>query len=355
MEIELNNIKWAEFNLHEVFSSIQRGKRLKKDDHKKGNHPYVSSSALNNGVDGFVCNTEKVRKFKKCLTIANSGSVGATFFQPFSFVASDHITKLENQEFSKEAYLFISKITKRLSEKYSFNREINDKRIHREKILLPINSNGKPDFAFMEQFMRQKEQEKLQEYNNYISKRLEALKNFKPVEAIEEMKWAEFKIVDLFDFEKGDQNNMVSIKKGVIPLVSAKKGENGYKDFAIQLNKKLFAKNSLTINNDGDGGAGISFYQPYDYLLDGHVTALYPKEKLNRFALLYISRCITDQRNKFGHGYSINSQRLNALKFMLPIDKKGQPDYAYMENYIKKIEYEKLKDYASFKKWNPAI
>ncbi len=103
--MDLKNIQWGEFNLNEVFPSIQRGKRLKKNDHKAGSKPYISSSALNNGIDGFVGNAEKIRKFKKCLTIANSGSVGATFFQPFSFVASDHVTKLENEKFNKNVYL----------------------------------------------------------------------------------------------------------------------------------------------------------------------------------------------------------------------------------------------------------
>ena len=42
----------------------------------------------------------------------------------------------------------------RLSEKYSFNREINDERIKREKLLLPVDDNGTIDFAFMSSFMK---------------------------------------------------------------------------------------------------------------------------------------------------------------------------------------------------------
>src|SRR3990167_5723500 len=236
--MDLNSIQWREFDLNEIFPNIQRGKRLKKDDHIIGAKPYISSTALNNGVDGFVDNTEKVRIFNSCLTIANSGSVGATFFQPFSFVASDHVTKLENGKFNKYVYLFISSISKRLSEKYSFNREINDKRIQREKIILPTNLKGEPDYAFMEEFARQIEKKKIISFKRYIASRIEEVKDFKAVESVDKKKWKEFKIVDLFDFEKGDQNNMANIKKGFIPLVSAKKGENGYKDFAAQSNKK---------------------------------------------------------------------------------------------------------------------
>ncbi|AZZ59738.1 hypothetical protein AWB57_00195 [Riemerella anatipestifer] len=61
-------------------------------------------------------------------------------------------------------YLFISSLSKRLSEKYSFNREINDTRIQREKILLPIDKNGQPDYDYMENYMKKLEYEKLTKY-----------------------------------------------------------------------------------------------------------------------------------------------------------------------------------------------
>lgn len=51
----------------------------------------------------------------------------------------------------------------RLSEKYSFNREINDDRIKREKILLPVTNNGDIDFDFMSSFMQQIEKDILKQ------------------------------------------------------------------------------------------------------------------------------------------------------------------------------------------------
>lgn len=66
--------------------------------------------------------------------------------------------------------MFLSGIIKRLEEKYSFNREINDKRIQREKILLPVNEEGLPDWQFMENFMKQIEQDKITVVLNYYKK-----------------------------------------------------------------------------------------------------------------------------------------------------------------------------------------
>lgn len=165
--VSLSEKEWGEFFISDIFSLLQRGKRLKRSDHLRGNIPYISSTFLNNGVDGFIGNKENVRIFKDCLTLANSGSVGTCFFQPFQIVASDHVTKLENKDFNKYVYLFISNMVSRLSEKYSFNREINDLRIKREKIMLPIDSKGKPDYQYMEQYMMNLEYTKLKSYMNY--------------------------------------------------------------------------------------------------------------------------------------------------------------------------------------------
>lgn len=138
-----------------------------------GSIPYVSSSALNNGVDNFVSNDKGVRKFSDCLSLANSGSVGSTFYEPFEFVASDHVTHLKNEEFNKYHYLFLATMTSRLSQKYNFNREINDKRISREIILLPLNDEGVPDYEYMEQYSKNLLYKKLQSYINFVTNQID--------------------------------------------------------------------------------------------------------------------------------------------------------------------------------------
>lgn len=168
LKLELSDRKWKSFFLRDVFPSIQRGKRLKKDDQYKGLAPYISSTALNNGVDNFIENTTGVRRFENCLTIANSGSVGSTFFHPYEFVASDHVTHLRNDKLNEFSYLFVSTVLQRLSGKYNFSREINDDRINREKILLPITTSGKIDYKFMEQYARTLYIKKIKEYFEHL-------------------------------------------------------------------------------------------------------------------------------------------------------------------------------------------
>jgi len=64
-------------------------------------------------------------------------------------------------------YLFISTLTNRFKNKYSFNREINDQRIRREKIMLPMNEKSKPDYEYMENYIKKLEYQKLEKYLKY--------------------------------------------------------------------------------------------------------------------------------------------------------------------------------------------
>lgn len=153
---------------------------------------------------------------------------------------------------------------------------------------------------------------------------------------ISECKWNNFLLSDFFYFQKGNQNNMSSLSCGDIPLVSAKKNDNGYKTFISPNNKPLYEGHCLTLNNDGDGGAGLSYYQPIKMALDSHVTALVPKKEMNKYVLLFFAKCISMQRKLFGHGRSINSSRMRTFRFMLPIDKEGLPDLSFMEQYMKR-------------------
>lgn len=152
--IPLAEKTWGVFYLKDLFDIIQRGKRLVRDHQQAGTMPYVSSTAMNNGIDGFISTERTTREFSNCLTIANSGSVGSSFYQPSKFIASDHITHLKNDSYTMYVYLFIATMTKRMSEKYNFNREINDYRISKEKILLPTTDGASPDYEYMEQYIK---------------------------------------------------------------------------------------------------------------------------------------------------------------------------------------------------------
>ena len=162
------DVEWKEFFFTDIFKEIKRGKRLTKANQREGYTPYISSTAFNNGVDNFISNNKNVRKYKNNLSIANSGSVGACFYHKYEYIASDHITALSCENADENIYKFMSTIIKRLENKYSFNREINDTRISREKLILPIDKDGNPNWEYMCKFIKKIENEKINNIINYL-------------------------------------------------------------------------------------------------------------------------------------------------------------------------------------------
>ena len=166
---------------------------------------------------------------------------------------------------------------------------------------------------------------------------------------LNERKWLSFRILSLFDYQRGNQNNMNALIDGNDMLVSAKNINNGLKGFFSSNSKKeKYKGHCITLNNDGDGGVGLAYYQPYEFLLDTHVYALYPRQHLSRYMMMFIAQSMSKQRVCFSHGYSINQNRLKEIKIVLPINENCEPDYAFMEQYIKEREEQLIQKYKSF-------
>lgn len=166
----LKDVEWDEFYVSDIFNTVQRGKRLTKANQIDGKIPYISSTGLNNGLDNFIGNTEHIRSSSKDLTIANSGTVGSCFYHAYKYVASDHVTMLKLSNGNDNVYKFLSTILGGFKEKYSFNREINDARIKREKILLPIDTNGNPNWDYMENYIKIIEKKKIEQILEYLDR-----------------------------------------------------------------------------------------------------------------------------------------------------------------------------------------
>lgn len=164
----LNEKEWAHFKMPQIFRLIQRGKRLKNADHVFGALPYVSSTANNNGVDDYIEATPGTRVFGDCISLANSGSVGTAFYEPFNFVASDHVTALKTEGMPKYCYLFMTAVIEKQGSNFNFNREINDARIKNMQIMLPITDSGDPDYKYMEQYARNMMIRKYQQYLTFL-------------------------------------------------------------------------------------------------------------------------------------------------------------------------------------------
>lgn len=346
--LDLHDREWNEFYLRDIFPDIQRGKRLKTADHIQGNIPYVSSSAINNGVDAFIGNDGKVRKFEKCLTLANSGSVGKTFYHSYEFIASDHVTALQSQKLNKYSYLFIATIVQRLEEKYSFNREINDVRINKEKIILPVDESGAPDYAFMEQYIREREQQIVQNYIDYIGENIQI---GGAIPALNEKEWRTFTIGSLFSLVSGKgkgANHLQSCKHG-ISYLGATNRNNAVIDFVEPVSEMIQPGNCIAFIRNGEGSMGYSVYKAESFIATSDITLGYA-DFLNPYTGFFITTVADKVRGKYNFNYKRSDTRLKKELLQLPINDDGQPDWRYMERYSRQLHNRIRFYYWNFKK-----
>ena len=330
--LDLHDREWNEFYLRDIFPDIQRGKRLKTADHIQGNIPYVSSSAINNGVDAFIGNNGKVRKFEECLTLANSGSVGKTFYHSYEFIASDHVTSLKSDKLNKYSYLFIATIVQRLEGKYSFNREINDVRINKEKIVLPVDESGNPDYAFMEQYIKEREQQIVQNYIDYIGNNIQIGGGITP---LNQKEWKEFYLRDIFTIRPGKRLTKSNMKSGTMPFIGASDSNNGVTAFVSNTN---VSKDSNVLGVNYNGSVVENFYHPYTCIFSDDVKRFALREHNgDEYIYLFMKTVILQQKGKYAYGYKFNEERMQKQMILLPTKANGQPYYDYMEQYAKQL------------------
>jgi hypothetical protein len=148
-----NVIDWQEFSITELFTvSVSNDKNLQNSDF--GNTAYVASSSENNGVTSYI-NAEPSQS-ANTLTIARNGSIGSTFFHAKPYCASPDDVRILTPRFNITHYtaLFIKTIIENEKYKYAYGRKLGTARIKNMKIKLPVNSNNKPDFEYMENFIK---------------------------------------------------------------------------------------------------------------------------------------------------------------------------------------------------------
>lgn len=356
--IRLDDREWKDFAVPKIFQNIQRGKRLKNADHVPGIVPYVSSTANNNGVDDYIEASAGTRVFKNCISLANSGSVGTAFYEPFAFVASDHVTSLECKEANEYIYLFLTAVLEQQRTNFNFNREINDLRIKKMRVMLPVTDGGQPDFQFMENYVRELMSAKREQYRQYIEKRLESLGLDLPTgggysEALKSRKWRPVPIISIFDrLEPGKAkglNHLEQTEHG-ISYIGATNRNNGVlcfvKDTEVS-HKMVQSVNCIGFIKNGDGSAGYAIYKQEPFVSTSDVIYGYASW-LNPYTGLFFVAAQDMIEHKYSHGYKRNTQHLKGDRVMLPVTDDGQPDYQFMEELGKKLLAYKYNQYMAF-------
>lgn len=174
--INLQDRKWNELFIGNLFE-VRRPKPRSEKQYQYGKVPFIASGNMNNGV--IRCCTPKIGEHLdkgNCITV--SPVDGSAFYQEFDFLgrggAGSSILLLYNDCLNRYSGLFISRMIRQTCSKYCYGKMGNQESIKREKIMLPVDEQGNPDYIFMEQYIRERESQLIQKYKDFIGKNIQS-------------------------------------------------------------------------------------------------------------------------------------------------------------------------------------
>ena len=321
---------WKEFRIGDLFEACLSKDDIQPKDFVEGKIPLVSSGKENNGIIAFV-EDEKARLWEKnTLTIDMFGKV---FYQESPYFAVSHgrvNILLPKISMTKGCLQFIGcAIEKVASQKYAFNEMCTGTKVLKDNIKLPATPDCAPDWAYMESCMANLETK--------VADSLTLLQAAKDAEKkkVDTREWGEFRVGELFDAERGKVKNIQPLTPGATPIIAAGAYNQGS---AGMYEIDSAYKNRITVSCNG-AGCGSTFYHPYEFNVNGDAITLIEKKCMPDRAKQFVA-CILNATftRKFSYEEKCSPQKALAEVMRLPIDKTGQPDWAYMEEYMRKVE-----------------
>ncbi len=296
--------------LNRIFKAKYGGAFSKMPDYSVGNTPVIKSQGTNNGVIGYL---DIKPNFHNIITIARTGSVGATFFHPYPCYATDDCIVLEAKiKLTERQMLFYAYLIRKESKRYNYSRKVTPNRLNSTLIFSPGDI---PNWV-----------------NN--TPNLDMPLNSSITEAdisINQRTWKEFKLNSLFEITRGKRHVQDNRIEGDILYFSASEYNNGCTD---RISNPLFVeKNSIIYSTFGDV-----------YYVDGIFTAsdevnIFKHERLNKYTGLFVATIMKQNKYKYSFGRKAFKNKFTKDRIQLPVDLQDNPDWQFMEDYIKSLPY----------------
>lgn len=326
----MNNIdvsKWKEFKISDIFP-YKKVKKYSKEPEDKGEIAYVTSLGVNNGVVSY---SDANAIGSNVITVSTNGDCFDCFYHDESIAVSSDVEVLFNEHLNRYNALFICTVLELEKKKYSYGRKPKSGKVYNTTIKLPADENGNPDWIYMEQYSK----------DNWCT-----LKDTSIIESNVDFNvkaWKEYPLNKLFSSIKKAK---AYVKSNIIvanvkdadrtPFVSRTDVNNGVDCYVVDMktNFKYETGNAMIIGDT----TSTCYYQESDFITGDHIVVL-RADWLNKYRALFIKTILEKDRYKYNYGRSFKLDTIKKTIIKIPVDSEGNPDWVYMENYIKSLPY----------------
>lgn len=322
---------WKEFKIGKLFE-IRRPVARSQAKYEDGNVPFVASGNFNNGVTKW-CKPrdDEVLDAGNCITV--SPIDGSAFYQAKPFLgrggAGSAILMLHNAGLTELSGLFVSSVIRQSLTKYTYSDQLNSKTIEDEMIRLPVDTSGEPDWAYMDEYMSAV----VKESGASLENMGKVEKEFHPVNASD---WRQFSIGSLFEIEKGTRLTRAAMIEGDTPFIGATLENNGITARVGNIGH-VHPGGLMTVAYNGQKATGKAFYQPIPFWASDDVNVLYPKFSLTEHITLFLAPLFWEAGRPYSFGDKWGKDVMESDYLTLPANASGEPDWDYMDKYMRTI------------------
>lgn len=339
-----------EFRFGDLISDIHKAKAINKDDLfpvENGSEfaiRYITRTGENNGCELLADIREvdaSIVETGKAITVGDT--TATCFYQDEQFITGDHMVVVRADGWlNKYTAIYIVALLTNEQYKYSYGRAFLMDRIKETILKLPADSDGNPDWQFMESYIKSLHHKPLTTKNR---------SGMAP--DLDLHSWKRFYLGRIFDIRKGKRLTSAEQEEGENIYIGAIDSNNGVANYIAQA--PIHAGNTISLSYNGS--VGEAFYQPEPYWATDDVNALYSKyDGFNVYIGLFLAATIRQEKYRFSYGRKWTLDNMKATDICLPIqygsdgfpvidethkysDAGFIPDWQFMEDYIKALPY----------------
>lgn len=339
---KINISQWHEFIVGDVFPNIIKPTvvHAKSVIQSQEGIPYVVRSKFNNGIKCRVA-LKKDYKPSPAGTISFGAENASFFYQSEQFISGRDIYYIDTRHLSKQTCIFVAACLQSITHKYSYNNGLFPDLLRKEHIFLPATSDGQPDWAYMEDFIKDIEA-KVNNYLNLLDNSI-VIGGNRGRQCIEYQYDKQFRVGDLFKIfnGKGITKNEISQHPGSLPAIQSGEENNGCIGY---INEAYCQEQNYTISNGAcltvarSGSSGFVAYHPTRCVVGDSAKILEPIAPQGKYTMLFLKAILMVNKRKYAYNDKVTTQGYLKDTITLPATPEGNPDWEYMEAYMRQLE-----------------
>jgi hypothetical protein len=284
---------------------------------------FVSRKMGNNGVSAFVQPIADLQPASAGeVTVALSGNgVLSAFLQERPFYTGFHVAILSpKKQMNRTALLYYCMCIKANHYRYSYGRQANRSLA---TLLLPSPKE-------LPAWVSKANVDQFNGSDAPWTAHKVALSNWKS--------WKSYSLNSLFEIKKGKRLTKAKMTRGTTPYIGSIDSNNGVSGFVGE--KPIHESNTITVNYNGS--VGEAYYQPAAFWATDDANVLYPRFNLTPSIAMFVITVIRLEKYRFNYGRKWNKGRMEESLIKLPSAGNGQPDWQFMEDFIKGLPYSSM-------------